>query len=146
MSGFGSIIAFEIDGGEAAAYRVLNALSVIDISNNLGDSKSLACHPYTTTHSSLNDDELAELGITTSHLRLSVGLESTNDLMNDIESLLESNNPDAESYSSTESSDKKRLTELNISDSVVMGDINIGASESDISENTKLLIENQSLK
>jgi O-succinylhomoserine sulfhydrylase len=90
MSGFGSIIAFEIEGGEAAAYRVLNALSVIDISNNLGDSKSLACHPYTTTHSSLNDDELAELGITTSHLRLSVGLESTNDLMNDIELALNS--------------------------------------------------------
>mgnify|MGYP001428151916 CR=1 FL=1 len=73
-------------------------------------------------------------------------VEDLSDLMNDIESLLESNNPDAESYSSTESSDKKRLTELNISDSVVMGDINIGASESDILENTKLLIENQSLK
>jgi O-succinylhomoserine sulfhydrylase len=88
MSGFGSIIAFEIAGDEAAAYRVLNQLSLIDISNNLGDSKSLACHPYTTTHSSLSDEELAELGITTSHLRLSVGLESVHDLMRDIEQAL----------------------------------------------------------
>ena len=66
----------------------MNALSLIDISNNLGDSKSLACHPYTTTHSSLNDEELAMLGISRSHLRLSVGLESADDLMRDIEQAL----------------------------------------------------------
>ena len=88
MSGFGSIIAFEIDGDEAASYRMLNQLSLIDISNNLGDSKSLACHPYTTTHSSLSDEELALLGISRSHIRLSVGLESGNDLINDIEQAL----------------------------------------------------------
>lgn len=88
MSGFGSIIVFEIDGDEAASYRVLNELSLIDISNNLGDSKSLACHPYTTTHSSLSDEELALLGISRSHIRLSVGLESGNDLINDIEQAL----------------------------------------------------------
>ncbi|MDC3314388.1 O-succinylhomoserine sulfhydrylase [Alphaproteobacteria bacterium] len=88
MTGFGSIIAFEIDGGEAVAYRVLNELSLIDISNNLGDSKSLACHPYTTTHSSLSDEELAALGISTSHLRLSVGLESVHDLVRDVEQAL----------------------------------------------------------
>jgi O-succinylhomoserine sulfhydrylase len=88
MTGFGSIIAFEINGGEAAAYRVLNELSLIDISNNLGDSKSLACHPYTTTHSSLSDEELAALGISTSHLRLSVGLESVHDLVRDVEQAL----------------------------------------------------------
>ncbi|WP_438996986.1 O-succinylhomoserine sulfhydrylase [Candidatus Puniceispirillum sp.] len=88
MSGFGSIIAFEIDGDEAAAYRALNQLSLIDISNNLGDSKSLACHPYTTTHSSLSIEELALLGISRSHIRLSIGLESGNDLINDIEQAL----------------------------------------------------------
>jgi Fe2+ transport system protein B len=78
--------------------------------------------------------------------KLNNDVEDLSDLMNDIESLLESNNPGAESNSSSESNDKKRLTELKISDSVVMGDINIGASVSDISENTKLLIENQSLR
>lgn len=88
MTNFGSIIAFEIEGDEAAAFHVLNQLSLIDISNNLGDSKSLACHPYTTTHSSLSDEELARLGINKSHLRLSVGLESADDLIDDIEQAL----------------------------------------------------------
>ena len=88
MSGFGSIVAFEVAGGATAAFTVLNQLNLIDISNNLGDSKSLACHPYTTTHSSLSDAELAELGLTPSHLRLSVGLEASEDLIIDLEQAL----------------------------------------------------------
>jgi O-succinylhomoserine sulfhydrylase len=88
MSGFGNMLAFEIDGGQAAAFRFLNALALIDISNNLGDSKSLACHPFTTTHANLSDADRASLNITPSHIRLSVGLEDKIDLIADLESAL----------------------------------------------------------
>ena len=88
MSGFGNMLAFEIDGDQAAAFRFLNALALIDISNNLGDSKSLACHPFTTTHANLSDAEKASLNITPSHLRLSVGLEDKIDLIADLASAL----------------------------------------------------------
>ena len=86
MSGFGNMLAFEIDGDQAAAFRFLNALALIDISNNLGDSKSLACHPFTTTHANLSDADRASLNITPSHLRLSVGLEDKIDLIADLDS------------------------------------------------------------
>ncbi len=88
MSGFGNMLAFEIDGDQAAAFRFLNALALIDISNNLGDSKSLACHPFTTTHANLSDADRASLNITPSHLRLSVGLEDKIDLIADLDSAL----------------------------------------------------------
>ena len=88
MSGFGNMLAFEIDGDQAAAFRFLNALALIDISNNLGDSKSLACHPFTTTHANLSDADRASLNITSSHLRLSVGLEDKIDLIADLDSAL----------------------------------------------------------
>ena len=88
MSGFGNMLAFEIDGDQAAAFRFLNALALIDISNNLGDSKSLACHPFTTTHANLSDADRASLKITPSHLRLSVGLEDKIDLIADLDSAL----------------------------------------------------------
>ena len=88
MSGFGNMLAFEIDGDQAAAFRFLNALALIDISNNLGDSKSLACHPFTTTHANLSDADRASLNITPSHLRLSVGLEDKIDLLADLDSAL----------------------------------------------------------
>jgi len=88
MSGFGNMLAFEIDGDQAAAFRFLNALALIDISNNLGDSKSLACHPFTTTHANLSDADRASLNITPSHIRLSVGLEDKIDLIADLESAL----------------------------------------------------------
>ena len=88
MSGFGNMLAFEIDGDQVAAFRFLNALALIDISNNLGDSKSLACHPFTTTHSNLSDADRASLNITPSHLRLSVGLEDKVDLIADLDSAL----------------------------------------------------------
>jgi len=88
MSGFGSLLAFEVAGGEAAAFTVLNNLQLIDISNNLGDSKSLACHPYTTTHSNMSPEDRASLGISGGHIRLSVGLEDADDLIEDLEQAL----------------------------------------------------------
>jgi len=88
MSGFGNMLAFEIYGDQAATFRFLNALTLIDISNNLGDSKSLACHPFTTTHANLSDSDRASLNITPSHIRLSVGLEDQIDLIADLGSAL----------------------------------------------------------
>ena len=85
MSGGGQVIAFEIDGGKEAAFRFLNALRLIRISNNLGDAKSLITHPATTTHQRLKPEARAELGISESLLRLSIGLEATVDLIADIQ-------------------------------------------------------------
>jgi O-succinylhomoserine sulfhydrylase len=88
MDGGGTIIAFEIepeDGdAKAAAFTFLNALRLIKISNNLGDSKSLITHPATTTHQRLTAEEKAALGISSGLLRLSVGLEATEDLIADL--------------------------------------------------------------
>ena len=85
MSGFGSLLAFEIETGKAGAFAFLNGLKLIDISNNLGDAKSLACHPATTTHANLSDEDRHNLGITDGHVRLSIGLEDGDDLWADIE-------------------------------------------------------------
>lgn len=84
MSGGGQVVTFEIQGGKAAAFRFLNALRLIRISNNLGDSKSLVTHPATTTHQRLKPEQRAELGITDGMLRLSVGLEAAEDLIDDL--------------------------------------------------------------
>lgn len=84
MSGASGLIAFTLKGGKAAAFRFLNALSIVAISNNLGDAKSLATHPATTTHSNMTAEARAAIGITDGTLRLSVGLESIADLKNDI--------------------------------------------------------------
>ena len=88
MSGCGTLVTFEIQGGKAAAFRFLNALRLIRISNNLGDAKSLITHPATTTHQRLKAEARAELGITDGMLRLSVGLEALADLMADIDRAL----------------------------------------------------------
>ena len=80
----GSIVSFELAGGKADAFRFLDALEVIDISNNLGDSKSLITHPATTTHQRLAAEERERLGITDGLVRLSVGLEDVEDLKEDI--------------------------------------------------------------
>ena len=88
MSAGGSIVAIELEGGKAAAFAFLNALRTIDISNNLGDSKSLITHPATTTHQRLTPEARAELGITDGMLRLSVGLEDPADLIEDLEQAL----------------------------------------------------------
>ena len=88
MSGAGSLLAFEVKGGKSAAFAFLNALKLIDISNNLGDSKSLACHPASTTHMNIGLEERAKLEISDGHIRLSVGLEDTADLIADIKQAL----------------------------------------------------------
>jgi O-succinylhomoserine sulfhydrylase len=80
----GNIIAMELPGGQAACFRFLDSLNIIDISNNLGDAKSLICNPFTTTHSNLDEKDRALLGIRDGHIRLSVGLEHADDLIDDI--------------------------------------------------------------
>jgi O-succinylhomoserine sulfhydrylase len=88
MQGGSTLVAFEVEGGKARAFRLMNALGLIDISNNLGDSKSLVTHPATTTHQRLKPEERAELGIGDGLLRLSVGLEDAADLIEDLEQAL----------------------------------------------------------
>ncbi len=88
MTGHGQVVTFEIDGGKAEAFRFLNALKLIRISNNLGDAKSLVTHPATTTHQRLKPEARAELGISDGMLRLSVGLEAYADLAADIDRAL----------------------------------------------------------
>ena len=80
----GTVVTFEIAGGKDAAFRVLNALRLVRVSNNLGDSKSLATHPATTTHMKIGVEERARLGITDGVVRLSVGLEDVEDLKEDL--------------------------------------------------------------
>jgi O-succinylhomoserine sulfhydrylase len=84
----GSLVTFELKGDKARAFRFLNALELIDISNNLGDSKSLITHPATTTHQRLSPADRAQLGITDSMVRLSVGLEDAADIIDDLEQAL----------------------------------------------------------
>ncbi|MCB1424072.1 MAG: O-succinylhomoserine sulfhydrylase [Nitratireductor sp.] len=88
MSGGSTLLAFEVEGGKAAAFAFENALKLIRISNNLGDAKSLVTHPATTTHKNLAAEDQAELGISPGLLRLSVGLEDAEDLMADIDQAL----------------------------------------------------------
>ena len=88
MSRGGSVIAFELRGGWDAAFRFLDALELIDISNNLGDAKSLATHPASTTHQKIGADVRATLGISDGLVRLSVGLEAEEDLRADLERAL----------------------------------------------------------
>ena len=84
MTAPGSIITFEVDGRQDRVFRFLNNLQLIDISNNLGDAKSLITHPLTTTHQRLGTEECARLGIREGMVRLSVGLEDPADLQDDI--------------------------------------------------------------
>ena len=83
-TGGGTMVTFEVAGGKDAAFRVLNALRLVRVSNNLGDSKSLITHPATTTHMKIGAEERARLGITDGVLRLSVGLEDVEDLTDDL--------------------------------------------------------------
>lgn len=89
MTSGSTMVAFEVKGGKEAAFRFTNALELIRISNNLGDAKSLITHPATTTHQSLEEEARVELGISDGILRLSVGLEDADDLLEDIASALE---------------------------------------------------------
>jgi O-succinylhomoserine sulfhydrylase len=90
MAAGGSLVTFEVKGGKDAAFRFMNALSIVDVSNNLGDSKSLATHPATTTHMRVGAEERAKLGITDGTIRLSVGLEDVADLIADLSEALDS--------------------------------------------------------
>jgi O-succinylhomoserine sulfhydrylase len=83
MTGGGTLVAFDL-GSQAAAFRFLDALELIDISNNLGDAKSMATHPVTTTHRALPEAQQLEIGLTRGWVRLSVGLEGEGDLARDI--------------------------------------------------------------
>lgn len=85
----GTVVSFELSGGQAAAFRFLNALRIVTISNNLGDAKSIITHPSTTTHQRLTEDQRAELGITPGLVRLSVGIEDPDDLIGDVMQALE---------------------------------------------------------
>ena len=88
MAGGSTLVAFELAGGKKAAFAFETALSIIRISNNLGDAKSLVTHPATTTHKNLAPEARAELGISDGLVRLSVGLEDSVDLMDDIAAAL----------------------------------------------------------
>ena len=85
MTAGGTLVTFEVKGGKDAAFAVMNALRLIRVSNNLGDSKSLATHPATTTHLRIGAEERAKLGITDGVIRLSVGLEDPADIIEDLE-------------------------------------------------------------
>jgi O-succinylhomoserine sulfhydrylase len=89
MRGPGTMLALELAGGKAAAFRFLNALRIVLISNNLGDARSIATHPATTTHQRLAADQKARLGITEGLVRLSVGLEDREDLLADLRHALD---------------------------------------------------------
>jgi O-succinylhomoserine sulfhydrylase len=88
MDGGGGVVTFEVEGGKEGAFRVENALKLIDISNNLGDTKSLITHPATTTHQRLPPEARAGLGVSDGMLRISVGLEDPADLCEDLEQAL----------------------------------------------------------
>lgn len=88
MTGGSTLICFEMNGGKQAAFAMENALEIIKLSNNLGDSKSLITHPATTTHKNLSEEDRAELGINEGTVRFSVGLEDTKDLIGDLEQAL----------------------------------------------------------
>src|SRR6478735_1319109 len=89
MSGFGGVVTFDVKAGKWAAFETLNRLQIVDISNNLGDAKSMVTHPATTTHMRIGADERAKLGITDGTIRLSVGLEDVADLIDDLAEALD---------------------------------------------------------
>ena len=88
MSAGGTLVTFEVEGGKPAGFRMMNALRLIAISNNLGDSRSMVTHPATTTHMKIGPAERAALGITNGVIRLSVGLEDVRDLLDDLRQAL----------------------------------------------------------
>jgi O-succinylhomoserine sulfhydrylase len=88
MTGGGNVVAFDL-GSREAAWRFLDALEIVDISNNLGDAKSMATHPCTTTHRSMPEAERLEIGLTEGWVRMSVGLEGPRDLVRDVSRALD---------------------------------------------------------
>jgi O-succinylhomoserine sulfhydrylase len=88
MRGGSTLVCLEVAGGKAAAFRFLNALELVRITNNLGDAKSLVTHPATTTHQRLTPQARAELGITDGVVRFSAGLEHPDDVLADVTNAL----------------------------------------------------------
>jgi O-succinylhomoserine sulfhydrylase len=88
MDACGPIFSFEVDGGRAQAHAMLDALELIDISNNIGDARSLMCHNASTTHYSVSAEAREEMGVTEGMLRLNVGLEDPDDLIDDLDQAL----------------------------------------------------------
>ena len=88
MAAGGTIIALHLEGGRAQAHGLLDALQLIDISNNVGDSRTLMTHPASTTHASMSVEAREEMGIIEGTLRLSVGLEDADDLIDDLDQAL----------------------------------------------------------
>jgi O-succinylhomoserine sulfhydrylase len=88
MKACGPIFAFEVEGGRARAHALLNGLQLIDISNNIGDARSLMCHPASSTHHSVGPEARAEMGVGEGLLRLNVGLEDVDDLIEDLDQAL----------------------------------------------------------
>jgi cystathionine beta-lyase/cystathionine gamma-synthase len=87
MSAAGPIFAFEV-ADRAQAFALLDALQLVDISNNIGDSRSLMCHPASTTHASMSAEAREEMGVTEGLLRINVGLEDPADVIEDLDSAL----------------------------------------------------------
>ncbi len=92
MTGGGTVVTFELDAardaGKQRAFKMLDKLRIIDISNNLGDSKSLITHPATTTHRAMGPEGRAAIGLGDAVVRVSVGLEGTEDLIADLDQAL----------------------------------------------------------
>lgn len=88
MSDFGTVVCLDLNGSKEQAFRFMNSLRLIDISNNLGDAKSIVTHPATTTHQRISEEERNHLGISAGFVRISVGLEDPEDLKEDIEQAL----------------------------------------------------------
>ncbi|OWY07200.1 O-succinylhomoserine sulfhydrylase [Thioclava sp. IC9] len=89
MGSGGTMLALDLKGGKEAAFRFLNALQIVSISNNLGDAKSIATHPATTTHKNLSEEERAAIAITPGLIRVSMGIEDGGDLIADIKEALD---------------------------------------------------------
>lgn len=87
--GFGGVLAIEVKGGKKATFTMMDTLKIVDISNNLGDTRSLIAHPATTTHQRMTDEEKVAMNIPNNLARLSVGLEDIEDLIEDFEQALD---------------------------------------------------------
>ncbi|MBD3610363.1 MAG: O-succinylhomoserine sulfhydrylase [Gammaproteobacteria bacterium] len=84
QSGFGGVVSFEVEGGRAQAWKIINNTQICSITANLGDAKTTITHPATTTHGRLSDEDKAQAGITEGLIRVAVGLESVEDIKNDL--------------------------------------------------------------
>jgi len=88
MDACGPIFSFVVDGGRSQAHAILDALKLIDISNNIGDTRSLMCHPASSTHAAMGEEERDEMGVSEGMLRINVGLEDADDLIEDMDQAL----------------------------------------------------------